>query len=71
MTTFLVLISISAFTFGLNFGIGEILPSRLQGRQCKEVCEIAGACKVDGVPQDIKCNVGSKQTNCCDYFGLQ
>ena len=44
---------------------------RLQGQQCKDICEIAGACMVDGVPQDIMCNMGTKRTNCCEYFGLQ
>jgi len=71
MKTLLVLLSLSGFTYGLNFGIGDILPSRLQGNQCKDVCTYETACSFNGAPTADPCNSGSKRTNCCDYYSLR
>jgi hypothetical protein len=47
------------------------IPTRLFGNQCKDICRIADACSFDGTPTAEPCNVGTRRTNCCDYFGLQ
>ena len=63
--------SVTTAGFGIDTLIRPISPDRLMGSQCKDVCTFEDACSTNGVPNNTVCNVGTKRSNCCDYFGLQ
>lgn len=70
MKTLIFLFSINALIYGAYLGIGDILPSRMAGNQCKEICSCdSGPCSVDGVPTGASCNAGTRRSNCCDFCG--
>jgi len=67
MKTFLIIASLSAFTYGVNYSIGDLLPTALIGNQCSKVCSCNHGECVYSEPQAKSCMAGRRSSDCCTY----
>jgi hypothetical protein len=70
MNTTIILLALAGFVWGAQLSIdaGKILPTRMRGGQCSDVCSCNyGECEPSQEGSNGICRVGTTTTDCCSY----